>query len=228
MRAPVVDYRRFSLRKIHDREYSHLKLLLFWPLYGLAFLAVERLIPAGGHHVVCCPADAWIPFCEWFLLPYVFWYGYLFGMVCYTLLYDVALFRKFMKYVMLTTAAAFAVYILYPNCQNLRPEVLPGESMLLSSVALLYRLDTSSNVCPSLHVMHSFAVLSAGFRAEELQGKGLKLFFVVATVLICCSTVFLKQHSVMDGLLALPICAAADRICYGGKTWVNCSKKKTA
>lgn len=31
------DYRQFRLRKLNTPEFSHIKLLLFWPVFGLAF-----------------------------------------------------------------------------------------------------------------------------------------------------------------------------------------------
>ena len=34
------DYRQFRLRKLNTPEFSHIKLLLFWPVFGLAFLAL--------------------------------------------------------------------------------------------------------------------------------------------------------------------------------------------
>ena len=228
MRMPAVDYRNFRPEKIREEEYAHLKLLVFWPVYGLVFLVAENWLPEGGHYAVWCLADDWIPFCEWFLIPYVFWYVYLSGMVVYTLLYDVEIFRKLMHYLILTTAAAFTVYVLIPNRQDLRPELLPGGNLLVSGVRGLYALDTPTNVCPSLHVMHAFAVSSAGIRARGLEGRGWEWFFGIATGLICLSTVFLKQHSLVDGVAGLLICVGAEGICYGGKTWVNCSEKKTA
>ena len=46
-RAPQMvikpDYRQFRLRKLNTPEFSHIKLLLFWPVFGLAFLALERV-----------------------------------------------------------------------------------------------------------------------------------------------------------------------------------------
>ena len=35
------DYRQFRLRKLNTPEFSHIKLLLFWPVFGLAFLALR-------------------------------------------------------------------------------------------------------------------------------------------------------------------------------------------
>ena len=34
------DYRQFRLRKLNTPEFSHIKLLLFWPVFGLTFLAL--------------------------------------------------------------------------------------------------------------------------------------------------------------------------------------------
>ena len=34
------DYRQFRLRKLNTPEFSHIKLLLFWPVFGLAFLTL--------------------------------------------------------------------------------------------------------------------------------------------------------------------------------------------
>lgn len=228
MRKPEADHRVFLRGKIYRSQYSHLKLLLFWPLYGLAFWAVEKGIPLQAQRVIQCGADQWIPFREWFLIPYTFWYFYLAAMVVYTFLYDVEIFRKLMHYLIFTTAAALAAYVLFPNRQLLRPEVFPRENLLTRGIGILYQVDNPCNVCPSLHVMHAFAVSSAGSRAKGLQSRLWQWIFGICTGLICLSTVFIKQHSILDGLVGILICFAAEWLCYGGSPWENSSKKKTA
>ena len=48
-RAPQMvikpDYRQFRLRKLNTPEFSHIKLLLFWPVFGLVFLALSASAP---------------------------------------------------------------------------------------------------------------------------------------------------------------------------------------
>ena len=46
------DYRQFRLRKLNTPEFSHIKLLLFWPVFGLAFLALERFRPHAAYPVL--------------------------------------------------------------------------------------------------------------------------------------------------------------------------------
>ena len=43
---------------------------------------------------------------------------------------------------------------------------------------------------------------------------------VIFVILVCLSTVFLKQHSVLDGFAAVPMCLLGELILYGG-WWKN-------
>ena len=201
---PVVDYRKLRLSNIHT-EFNHLKLLLYWPLYGLLFLFVERFYPVEHYTVMHCALDDLIPFCEWFLIPYLFWFVYLVGMHLYTLLYDVDSFKRMMKYIILTYTVAIVTYLIWPTCQELRPESFQRDNFLTRFIAGFYQFDTNTNVCPSIHVIGSLAVMEAGLWCRRLS-KPTKVGFVIVAILICISTVFMKQHSVLDVLAALPIC----------------------
>ena len=83
MRKPEIDYRTFRLSKLNDPQFAHLKLLGGWIGYFIMYFLTENLIPAESCHVVHCWIDDLIPFCEWFLIPYVFWYF----LIVFTLLY---------------------------------------------------------------------------------------------------------------------------------------------
>ena len=203
---PQVDYRKLRLSNLNTKPYAHLKLLLYWPLYGLLFLFVERFYPVDHYTVMHCALDDLIPFCEWFLIPYLFWFVYLIGMHLYTLLYDVDSFTRMMKYIMLTYTATILIYLIFPTCQQLRPVAFERDNFLTRFIAGFYRFDTNTNVCPSLHVIGSLAVMEAALWCRRLSNP-CKVGFVVAACLICISTVFMKQHSVLDILAAIPICA---------------------
>lgn len=64
----VLDYRRFRLRYLNSPQYSHVKLLFFWPLFGLLFAYVERVGVTDVYTPVHLFLDDLIPFCEWFVL----------------------------------------------------------------------------------------------------------------------------------------------------------------
>ena len=79
MKKPVVDYRQMRFRNRNDPEFAHVKLLLCWVVYFLLYFLTENLIPTDACHVIHCALDDIIPFCEWFLIPYVLWYGLVAG-----------------------------------------------------------------------------------------------------------------------------------------------------
>ncbi len=214
MRAPVVDYRKFRLSKLSTEEYKHLKLLLFWPVFGLLFLFVERFYQVEHYHPVYCSLDDMIPFCEWFLIPYLFWFVFLVGMNLYTLLYDIDTFNRMMKYIIITYSVAIIIYLIFPTCQELRPIVFERDNILTRFIAGFYQFDTNTNVCPSIHVIGSMAVMEAALWSKRIRSRSMKVSFVVVAVLISLSTVFMKQHSIIDLFAALPICFIAHFLCY--------------
>lgn len=208
-RTPSIDYREFRLSKLGSREFCHLKLLLFWPIFGLLFFSLERVIPRSGYYVMYCPLDEYLPFCEVFVIPYFFWFLFIIGMHLYTLLYDVETFRKMMYYFILTYGAALVIYVVFPNCQEFRPTTFPRDNWMVDVARWLYDFDTNTNVCPSLHVIGSAAVMTAAWNSRDFSTRGWRAAFAVAAFVISISTVFLRQHSILDLLAAIPICVGA-------------------
>lgn len=212
--TPAADYRNFRLRKINQPEYKHLWLLLFWPVYILRYFLIENLNPAAVYTPIHCPLDDRIPFFEGFVIFYVLWYVIIFGMHLYTMLYDISSFRRYTKFLVISLSISSAIFLLFPSCQELRPEVLPRDNPLARTVQLLYSIDTNTNVFPSEHAIGALAVLAAAINTDSLRTPGKLTVIAVLAVLISISTVFLKQHSVLDVLAAIPICAVADWFCY--------------
>lgn len=176
---------------------------------------MELSWPGRVYTAVWCPIDDLIPFCEWFVIPYLFWFVYLIGMMAYGFFFDVENFVRMMKYVILTYCAAMAVYLVFPTMQLLRPAAFPRDNVLTDIVALIYAFDTNTNVCPSIHVLGSFAAMYAGWNSRHFSSKTWRVIFAVLCALICVSTLFMKQHSAMDVLAALPIALAAYPIAFG-------------
>ena len=210
----VVDYRELNLHTLNEPRYSHLKLLLFWPSFGIVFFILERVWIRDSYHMMFCPLDDHIPFCEWFVIPYFFWFVFIIGMHIYTLLYDVPTFRKFIRYLAITYWASVAVYILFPNCQEFRPVEFAWENWMVHVVQFLYSFDTNTSVCPSLHVVGSMSVMFAAWNSRHFSTLPWKIVFGIVAFLISISTIFLRQHSVLDLLAALPICLVAYYIVY--------------
>ncbi len=209
MRTPTVDYRKLRLSNINSPEFSHLKLLLGWAGYFVLYFLTENLIPIEKCYPVHCALDDLIPFCDWFVIPYVSWYLLIVASLLYFALYSVDHFRSLQTYIIVTQVIAMAVYIIFPTRQDLRPEEFPRENILTWLMGLIYSFDTSTGVCPSLHVAYSMGIASTWLR-EKSVSKGLRAVIAVWCGVICISVAFVKQHSVVDIFAAIPVCLFAE------------------
>ena len=213
MKKPMVDYRHLRLSNITSPEYRHLLLLLGWVGYFYLNFLTENLIPAERCYPIYSPLDDVIPFCEWFVIPYVGWYLLIVVSLLYFVLYDVENFKNLQKYIMITQAVAMFIYIVFPTRQDLRPIEIPRENILTDLLRVIYTLDTNTGVCPSLHVAYSLGIASAWLR-EKSASKPMKGLVVFAVVAVCISVAFVKQHSVIDIFAALPVCALAEYLVF--------------
>ena len=213
MKKPVVDYREFRLSRINEPRFSHIWLLLGWVGYFALYFLTENLIPAERCHPVHCWLDDVIPFNEWFVIPYVFWYVLVGGSLLWYFLYNTENFRRMSKFIIITQVVAMAAYILWPSRQDLRPAVMPRENLLTWGLSLIYAFDTSTGVCPSLHVAYSVGIASVWVKDREAP-RWLKAFVVAAAVVISAATTFVKQHSAVDVFAALPVCVLAEAIVF--------------
>ncbi len=227
MKKPIVDYRSFSLRKINDPQYSHLKLLLGWVGYFALYFITENFIPRENCYVVHSRLDDIIPFCEYFVVPYVLWYLLIVVSLIYFALYNTDNFKGLMTFIIVTQIVAMAIYIIFPNRQDLRPAEFPRDNIFSDIVGLLYYFDTSTNVCPSLHVAYSIGIASSWLK-ERSASVWWKSFVVVMVILICLSTAFIKQHSVVDAFVAIPVCVLAEWIAYRAYWRRRCKSNKNA
>lgn len=214
----MVDYRDFRFSRLGEPRFAHVKLWLTWAVYFVLFFLTENLIPAEKCHPVHCFLDDIIPFNEYFLVFYCGWYVLVFGSLVYYFFYDVQRFRELDLYIFTTQMAAMACYIFWPSRQDLRPEVFPRENVFTWIMGLIYTFDTNTGVCPSLHVAYSLAIVSVMVKDDQLK-KPFKVLVTCFCLMVCLSTAFVKQHSVVDIIAALPVVLLGEVLIYGKSYW---------
>ena len=84
---------------------------------------------------------------------------------------------------------------LFPTKQDLRP-IMMGGNVFADMVANLYWTDTPTNIFPSLHVYNTICVC-AGLEESRINPYIIRLVRILS-ILIILSTMFLKQHSIVD------------------------------
>lgn len=185
-------------------------LLLFLALYLVIFHYLENRNVSVS--LIVTHLDHLIPFCEWFIIPYLFWFPFMFVVFLYFFFccQDFLELKKLLLSFMLGMSVFLIVSFFFPNGHNLRP-ILIGTNFLTVLVNELYSIDTSTNVFPSMHVFCTISAYMALIRQKKISSRKLLQFVLfLITIMILLSTVFLKQHSIIDVLGALGM----NMICY--------------
>jgi len=214
----MVDYREFRLSRINEPRFRHVKLLGTWVVYFALYFLTENLIPEENCHPMHCFLDDIIPFNEYFLIFYTGWYLLVAGSLAFYFFYDPERFKKLELYIFVTQIAAMTCYILFPSRQDLRPETFPRENFFTWVMGLIYAFDTNTGVCPSLHVAYSLAIFSVMVKDGSIK-KWFKFFLGFLVIMISLSTAFVKQHSVLDILAAIPTALLGEILLYWKDYW---------
>lgn len=190
--------------------------ILFFPLYILSFFIVEYITPSSGYWVTDCILDTYIPFIPEFIFGYIFWFP-LFPIVGFPLLFkDIDAFSRWMRFLIFSLSSCMIFYILVPNGQNLRPEGLVVDSLATKLLSLIWSVDTSTNVFPSMHVVSCIGNICAILDSKAAFKSGpVRFVLIVSTVLCASSTVLIKQHGIMDIFGAFTLAIPFILIIYG-------------
>ena len=189
------------------KTHRHYYFLLYVPVFLIWFFLIERLHgPEDPYWVSYLPADDAIPFLPGFAPIYCLWYPFLLVPGLYLLVWEPEGFRRFMWFFMLGTGVCLLICTVFPNGQDLRPAVVEGDGLCAALIRFLYRADTNTNVLPSMHVVGSVAVFYGALHSRRLRRPGWLALIGLLTVLISLSTVFIKQHSLLDILAGIALC----------------------
>lgn len=196
------------------QKYKHAWLLSYMFLYFTWFFYLESRgwVPLKIIHTAL---DDIIPFNEYFFIPYALWFLYIPAVVLFFLFKSRDDYYKTCAFLFTGMTICLIIYTIWPNGQNLRPHGFVRDNFLVDMVQKLYGFDTSTNVCPSIHVFNSIGAHIAIMESKLFKrNKLVRISSFVLAFFICLSTVFLKQHSVIDGLCAIILACVLYPIVY--------------
>lgn len=197
-----------KLLKNFITKYKHGWILSYFFVYILWFSYLEKTVIK--FHPIYSRLDNLIPFNEVFIIPYFLWFIYIAVTVSYLLLTSKQDFYKCCAFLFGGMTICLIIYSIWPNGHYLRVNLasLGRSNIFIDMLSAIYSVDTATNVFPSIHVLNSVGAMIAINKSEKLHNiVWLQWSSFILTVLICLSTVFLKQHSILDvfGGLALSV-----------------------
>lgn len=195
-------------------QYKSLTIMAVYAVfYLMAFFYLERRDVAV--HEIDFGIDAYIPFCEVFIIPYLLWFAYVAFTVVFLGIRDKEESERLVAFLMAGMTIFIVVSAVFPNGHNLRPKVFARDNIFIDMIRHLYAADTPTNILPSIHVYNSVAIMIAVWRSKCFAGHSIiKSSMLALGVSIICSTVLIKQHSMLDVLLALLLSALMYSVCY--------------
>lgn len=182
------------------KKYGHIWVMGYILIYLPWFFYLERTV-TDRYTVMHVALDDYIPFNEYFIIPYLLWFVYVSGAVLFFFFTSKQDYYRICTFLFVGMTISLVICTFFPNGTDLRTAVDPGKNFCSYLVSLIHASDTPTNVFPSIHAYNSLGVHFAVTNSSLFKDKkwvSRSSFVLMAA--ICLSTVFLKQHSAIDVL----------------------------
>ncbi|NOU87044.1 phosphatase PAP2 family protein [Paenibacillus sp. LMG 31460] len=186
--------------KTDANNYVISKLATYFPLLWLLAIPLLNvfygLLNNGSGDVgnLMTDLDNRIPFVPVFIIPYLIWYPFIFGMFIVFFLKDRAVYYRSL---IVLCAGLISCYLIYAAYQTTVPRPLMNDDGWLTGlVKFVYATDKPFNCFPSIHVLASYIVLKASYRCSFERIARTAIFIAAWSIII--STLFVKQHALLD------------------------------
>lgn len=194
-------------------KFSPLAVILYFPIYSIWFTALEKI--NVDVNIIYSPLDALIPFWEIFVIPYLLWFGYVAVVMVYFMFTSKGDFVRTGMFLMVGMTICLIIYTVFPNGIDMKPTEFARDNFMVDIVKYIYSIDTPTNVLPSIHCLNSIGIHIGIMKSKKLSGnKFVCNASAVMAVSICLSTVFIKQHSILDMFAAIVLAIPLYYISY--------------
>ena len=109
-------------------------------------------------------------------------------------------------------SAAYVCFLLYPTVAP-RPGSVAGSGFVVWGLKFLYEADPPFNCFPSLHVAHS----TVSALTSYLVHRGVGVVAMACALLVGVSTLFTRQHYVLDVVAGIVLACAAFGLFFRGR-----------
>ena len=190
------------LLKLFQSKYGHAVMILYFFIYMPWFSWLNEFTPQRSnltemHSFI----DDMIPFCELFVIPYFLWFAYIAIGYVFLFFNNRSDFLRMCSFLYIGMTTCLIIYMVFPNWQNLRVDYdsLGRNNFLLEATQMLQNGDSPHDVFPSIHCLNSIGMNIAIAKNEWCKKHTWTIVATtILTTLICLSTVFVKQHSILD------------------------------
>lgn len=167
------------------------------------YIFIPELLPPATRYAPALALDRALPLMPSWALVYGALYLFLILLPIFVVRQDDHIRRTVFAY-LLIWLTSYAVFIVYPTAAP-RPARVIGEGFGVWGLRALYSSDPPYNCFPSIHVAHSFVSALTCYRVH----RGLGVIATVCATLVALSTLFTKQHYVVDAIAGVLLAVVA-------------------
>lgn len=170
-------------------KYNLLWYLLF-PILGLIYNITASLYEKG--YSIMLPKEELIPMMPVFIVPYIYWYLYIIIGFAIIGKKNEFQYKNFLLTLYLGMCICYLIYAIFPT-EYMRP-IVDNSTIFNKLINIIYSMDKPFNCFPSIHVLSTYCVM-------RFTGKNNKIIYcytIIVGILIILSTVFIKQHFILD------------------------------
>ena len=188
------------MKKLYSENKDYiLNMFLVFGTSAFLYFIIKQFIPS--YHLITLTVDDKIPLIPFFIIFYSIWYPYLFVVFYFIFQKDKDKFKSLIKKYILCAVIADLCFVIYPTMVS-RPEVNGFNSLVSLMLYITYISDIPVNCFPSLHCTFALLVMYA-VTFDKNMNKVFRILVGIISPLICLSTIFVKQHSIIDVVGAL-------------------------
>jgi membrane-associated phospholipid phosphatase len=167
------------------------------------YIFIGEMMPGRTLHAPELALDRAVPLQPAWALVYGAFYLFLILLPVFVVRQEEQIRRTVRAYLMVWLTA-YVCFLVYPTMAP-RPGKVIGEGFILWGLRFLYSSDPPYNCFPSLHVAHSFVSALTCYRVH----RGVGIAAVICASLVGISTLYTKQHYVLDVIAGIFLAGVA-------------------
>ncbi len=189
-------------------DYAVIPIISMLILNAVVFWGTRHITDKMTHYDLSGVMDYHIPFIPIFIIPYML--AFIQWIVGYIVIarQGKEYCDKVMGGEMIAKLIVGIIFLAFPTIM-LREEIT-GSGVFSQAVVLLYRLDAPTNLFPSIHCLESYICMKSALEMKDVDNR-YRFAMVIMSILVFMSTVFIKQHVILDFFGAV-IVAEAGRL----------------
>lgn len=183
---------------INEIKWLDLAWFIILPIININYVIAGALAKSGKD--LSLTLDKEIPYVSAFIFPYIYWYAFVFLGLVFILSKDRKRYLRSLMVIYISMCICYLFYYFYP-VEISRP-IISNNTLPNRLVNLIYEADRPFNCFPSIHVLNTYIII----RFTKIKdNKSWFIYTSIIGILIILSTLFIKQHFILDGVAAIII-----------------------